>query len=143
MSILVDTNILVYGINDQAPQHLAARRFVEELRGGSGFCVTWSILYELMRITTHPQVFPRPLKPKQAADVVRQLVGDPRVDILCETARHADVLEQVLADAPPLRGNRYHDAHIATLMLEHGLSRIATADRHFRVFQFLKIVDPT
>ena len=143
MTLLVDTNILVYAIHRESPQHQAARRFIEGLYEGPGFVLTWSILYEWLRITTHPRIFPRPLAPSEARAFVAQVAGNPRVDILCETPRHCQALDEVLQGSPPLRGNRYHDAHIAAVMREHGVTQIATADRHFRQFDFLQVIDPT
>lgn len=43
---------------------------------------------------------------------------------------------------PLLSGNLFHDAHTATLMLEHGIRRIVTRDMDFHRFPFLEVVDP-
>jgi toxin-antitoxin system PIN domain toxin len=143
MNLLVDTNLLVYAVYEESPHHQAARAFVEKHRRSGGFCVTWSILYEWLRVVTHPRVFSRPLDPSRAVAFIETLVDDPKVDVLLETDRHPRFMVEVLSSAPPLRGNMYHDAHIAALMREHGVGTIATADRHFRVFPFLTVVDPT
>ncbi|MBN2496704.1 MAG: PIN domain-containing protein [Deltaproteobacteria bacterium] len=143
MSLLVDTNILVYAANEKSDRHRAAKDFVERTRASDGFCITWSILYEWLRIVTHPRVFEAPLQPEQARSFIRKVTADPRIDVLVETAQHERFLHQVLEEAPALRGNLYHDAHIAAVMREHGLVDIATADRHFRLFPSLRIVDPT
>jgi len=45
-------------------------------------------------------------------------------------------------DLQPFQGHLYHDVHIATIMKENGISKIATSDKHFRLFPFLKILDP-
>lgn len=37
---------------------------------------------------------------------------------------------------------RMHDAHIATLRIEHGVSELVTAGRDFRRFSGLRIRDP-
>jgi predicted nucleic acid-binding protein len=39
-------------------------------------------------------------------------------------------------------GNLIHDAHIAALLLEHGVKEIYTADRGFRRFRGFKVTDP-
>jgi len=141
--VLIDTNILLYAVNQDAPQHEAARLLLAKRRAAGGFCVTWSVLYEFLRVATHPRVFASPLTPEVAFAVVAGLADDPRIDVLGEPPRHAAVLRGVLDDCPPLRGNRYHDAHIAATMREHGVTNIATADRHFRLFSFLSCHDPT
>lgn len=143
MSLVIDTNILVHTVHAESPHHQPCKEFVEIRRAGLGFSVTWSILYEWARVVTHPRVFARPLSPDVARGFVLGLAQDPRIDILLEMQNHSGFLAEVLANAPPVRGNLYHDVHIATLMREHGVSTIATADRHFRLFPFLQVVDPT
>ena len=39
-------------------------------------------------------------------------------------------------------GNLMHDAHIAALCVEHGVSELLTGDRDFRRFSGLRVVDP-
>ncbi len=142
MSLVIDTNILIYAINKDSPHHKLASAFIEKQRV-VGFCVTWSILYEWLRIATHPKVFSHPLEPKKAQDFIMKIAGDPSVDILVETSQHSRFLQMALEEAPALRGNLYHDAHIAAIMLEHGIRKIATADGHFRLFSSLQVIDPT
>ena len=43
---------------------------------------------------------------------------------------------------PDIRGNLFHDLHIAVLMREHGVSRICTRDTDFQRFPFLTVADP-
>ena len=144
MSLVIDTDVLVYSIDSASPFRSACQGFLEERRStGQGLAVTWSILYELLRVVTHPRVLRRPLGPADARRLVAGLASDPGIEVLTETGRHAVVLDELLADAPPMRGNRYHDVHIAAVMRENGVATIATADRHFRVFPHLRIIDPT
>ena len=62
--------------------------------------------------------------------------------MLVATSRHTAVLTQTLAELPELRANAMHDAHIAILMREHGVSRICTRNAGFRRFPFLTVLDP-
>ena len=39
-------------------------------------------------------------------------------------------------------GNLIHDAHIAALCLEHGVTELVSADRDFLRFKSLKTVNP-
>jgi uncharacterized protein len=143
MSLVIDTNILVHAVHAESPHHRTCKEFVEERKGSPGFFVTWSILYEWLRVVTHPRVFAHPLPPEAARDFVLNIARDSTVDVLPESSNHARILSAVLAEAPPIRGNLYHDVHIASVMREHGISTIATADRHFRLFPSLKVIDPT
>ena len=94
---VADTNILVYAAERSFPQHDRARRAVESWRDGDSPCfVTWGILYEFMRVTTHPRIFAHPWSWREAQSYVAGLLEGPSVDVLQETGKHADVLRQVI-----------------------------------------------
>jgi len=40
------------------------------------------------------------------------------------------------------RGNLVPDAHIASLLRQHGIRELYTRDRDFRKFDFLRVYDP-
>lgn len=61
--------------------------------------------------------------------------------MLAETASHTAVLERVVRQSGAT-GNLIHDAHIATLCFEHGVTEVFTADRDFTRFTGLKINNP-
>jgi len=111
-------------------------------RNPAAWHATWSILYEFLRITTHPRVLRKPWRISQAWGFVQALLASPGLDILVETERHVAVAEQVLAEVPQLGANILHDTHIAILMREHGIKWIYTRDTDFHRFPFLEVVDP-
>jgi uncharacterized protein len=140
---VVDTNLLLYAVNTGAREHRRSRELLD------GWCadrlpwfVTWGILYEFLRVATHPAVFPHPLSPERAWAFVSALLDSSSAGVLTETPRHREVASWLWEQTRDLRGNLVHDAHVATLMREHGVSRIYTHDNDFRRFQFLEIVDP-
>jgi predicted nucleic acid-binding protein len=51
------------------------------------------------------------------------------------------VMESVLKTGA-VTGNLIHDAHIAALCIEHGVSELFTGDRDFERFEGLTVVDP-
>jgi uncharacterized protein len=103
---------------------------------------TWSILYEFLRVTTHPRVMRKPWSAAQAWAFVEALLVSPGLGILVETERHPDVARDVIRELPELAGNLVHDAHTAILLREHGISRICTRDTDFARFPFLEMIDP-
>lgn len=51
MSVLVDTNILVYAANQECPEYRGANRILEDLRDGEvRWFLTWGIIYEFLRV---------------------------------------------------------------------------------------------
>jgi toxin-antitoxin system PIN domain toxin len=141
--LVVDTNVLVYAADEDSPFHAACRHWLEAQRGrADAWYTAWAILYEFLRVTTHPQVMRRPWTARDAWQFVAALLASPGLGILVPTQRHAEVAEQVIAELPHLAGNLLHDAHTAILMREHGIRRICTRDTDFHRFPFLEIVDP-
>ena len=139
----VDTNVLIYAAERSFPEH---RRCLEQLEAwrlsaGSWF-TSWSVLYEFLRVTTHPRVFRRPWPIGDAWGFVAALLASPGLAVLAPTERHAEVAAAVIAEVPTLRGNLVHDAHLAVLMREHGVRRVYTRDTDFHRFPFLEVVDP-
>jgi predicted nucleic acid-binding protein len=61
--------------------------------------------------------------------------------LLSETHRHAAIIDELLHKSKA-SGNLVHDAHIAALCLEHGVSELLTADRDFTRFAGLTTSDP-
>ncbi len=141
--LVVDTNVLVYAADADSPLHAACRNWLEQQRGrADAWYTTWAILYEFLRVTTHPRVMRRPWSAQMVWDFIAALLASPGLAVLVPTPRHAEVAAQVIAELPHLAGNLFHDAHTAVLMREHGIRRILTRDTDFHRFPFLEAVDP-
>ncbi len=140
----VDTNIFVYAHFDQYQQHGRARRFCRsELLGEAEFCIGWQVVYEYIRIATHPRVHRHPLAIAEALADMEPYLASDRCHVLVHTPQHGRILEDVAARLPAAAGNLVHDCHYAALLREHGIKVIYTADNDFRRFGFLEVVDPT
>lgn len=140
---VVDTDILVYAANADAPEHAAARRLLEAWRASAGaWYLTWGICYEFLRVTTHPRVFPRPLSARDAWSFLQAVRAAGGASILVPTDRHADVLTELLDRVPGVIGNLMHDTATVALMREHGVRRIYTRDADFHRFPDVEPIDP-
>ncbi len=141
--LAVDTNVLVYAADANSQFHAPCRDWLERQRSRpDAWYTSWPILYEFLRVTTHPRVMRRPWNAAAAWEFVAALLASPGLAVLVATQRHADVAAEVLAELPHLAGNLLHDAHTAILMREHGISRICTRDTDFNQFPFLDVIDP-
>ena len=138
--ILIDTNILLYAVNGDDPRSARACRVLESIvnRGGT-WVLAWSVVYEFLRVSTHPRVFPTPLNLDTSWGFVAGLIRQPGVLMLAETAVHQETVELCLAEAPRIQGNLLHDFHLAVLMREHGIKRILTEDRDFLMFPWIEV----
>lgn len=137
----VDTNVLVYSEIVSSRHHRAARRLVNELAEGPVvWAIPWPCIYEFLRVVTHPRVFSPPVPLEIAMDDIGQILASPTLLLLSETERHAEVMNSVVIDSG-VTGNLLHDAHIAALCIEHGVSELVTGDRDFSRFA-LRVADP-
>jgi toxin-antitoxin system PIN domain toxin len=140
---VVDTNVLLYAANEDAPQHHACASLVRDWRPRrEPWFITWGICYEFMRVVTHPRVLELPWSSEAAWRYLQAILASPGLSVLRETERHPDIVGAVLEETPTLRGDLFHDAHTAILMREHGIRRIVTNDSDFHRFRFLEVVDP-
>ena len=140
---VVDTNILVYAADADSPFHRRCYELLEEWRiQPSAWYVTWGILYEFLRVTTHPRVFRNPWPLAESWKFIEAFIQSPSLGILTAGERHIGVAAQVIKSLPFLSGNLLHDVRTAVLMREHGIKTIYTRDADFHRFPFLKPVDP-
>ncbi len=140
---VVDTNVLVHAANEDSPLHAPCRDLVVGWRSeASAWYTTWGILYEFLRVTTHPRVLRSPWSVTEAWKFLEALLQSSGLQVLVPTERHAEVVSQVFGEIPQIAGNLVHAAHTAVLMREHGIRRIVTRDTDFHRFPFLDPVDP-
>ncbi|HEV2075571.1 MAG TPA: TA system VapC family ribonuclease toxin [Thermoleophilaceae bacterium] len=116
---LVDANVLLYAVNEEAPLHEPARRWLDGALSGSrtvGFA--WIALLAFLRLATRPGVFPQPLAHEEAMRIAGLWLDQPPAVTLEPTARHLPLLRGLLR---PLGTavNLVSDAHLAALALEH------------------------
>jgi toxin-antitoxin system PIN domain toxin len=140
---VVDTNVLVYAADGDAPEHARCRTLLEGWRRQSGaWYLTWGICYEFLRVVTHPRVLRQPWSAPAAWQFLAAVLAAPGLGMLVPTERHGAVLETVVGELPHLAGNLIHELTTAVLMREHGIHRILTRDADFHRFPFLNAVDP-
>jgi toxin-antitoxin system PIN domain toxin len=138
----VDTNVLVYAAIESSLHHERALAVLRGLaEGARPWALPWPCIYEFFRVVTHPRVFHPPMPGERALAFLRALRASPSVHLLAESSRHPELMESVLR-AANVSGNLAHDAHIAALCLEHGVTEIVTGDRDFSRFEGLTVTHP-
>jgi uncharacterized protein len=137
----VDTNVLVYSEIVSSTHHSAARLVLTKLAEGRvPWAIPWPCVYEFLRVVTHPRVFSPPVPLALALEDLDQILASPTLVLLAETERHAEVMATLVRESG-VTGNLLHDAHIAALCIEHGISELVTGDRDFSRFP-LRVADP-
>ena len=127
---VVDANVLLYAVNEDAPHHGPAKGWLDGALGGAetvGF--DWVVLLAFLRLSTRSGLFPRPLTLAEAVGVVESWLAQPAAVVLQPTPRHLPVLHGLLS-ALGTAANLVNDAHLAALALEHG-AEIVSFDTDF------------
>ncbi len=140
--IAVDTNILVYSHREDSPWHEAASRRLKELaEGRSRWALPWPCIHEFLAIVTHPRIYTPPTPLEKAMDQVEAWLESPSLALLAESADHWPLLRSIL-EGGRASGPEVHDARVAALCREHGVSELWTADRDFGRFPGIAIRNP-
>ena len=138
---IVDTNVLVYALDADAPQHAAARALLEAAREGSAtLYVTSQILCEFYSIVTNPRRVPKPRSATEAVTAMAGLLAF--LHVLPVPAHTVDGLLDLLR-RQPVTGGDVFDLQIIATMQANGVQRIYTFNTaDFAAFSELSIVTP-
>lgn len=140
--IAVDTNLLVYAHRRDAEFHRVAAERVKTLaEGRTAWAIPWPCVHEFFAIATHPRIYAPPTPVALASAQIDAWLESPTLTLLAESGRHWGELRGLL-EAARLQGPAVHDARIAALCLQHGVSELWSADRDFGRFPRLKVVNP-
>ena len=131
--MLLDANLLLYAVHEEARHHERARSWLtERLSGAQRVGLPWQSLGGFLRIATNPRALPDPLSPAIAWQQVSDWLAAPAAWVPVPGPGHADLLG-ALMERHDLRGNLVPDAMIAALALEHGLA-VCSTDTDFARF---------
>jgi toxin-antitoxin system PIN domain toxin len=92
----------------------------------------WLSLASFMRVSTHPDIYPRPLPIEDALENVDAWLGVPSV-ITGDPDRHHSRRMRELLSYSGIGGNLVNDAHLAALALQYGAT-VVTYDHDFALF---------
>lgn len=138
---VVDANVLLYAINEDAPLHQQARSWLDNTLTSGTIGFSWVVLLAFLRLSTSRRMFQRPLTLDDAVDVTRAWLAQPGAVVLDPTKRHLELLHGLLGPVGPA-ANLVNDAHLAALALEHGAT-IVSFDTDFRRFVGVRWTSPS
>jgi hypothetical protein len=130
---LADSNVLIYAVHEEARHHRAALAWLDgTLSAGEAVIMPWLSLASFMRVSTHPDIYPRPLPIEDALENVDAWLAVPSV-ITGDPDRHHSRRMRELLSYSGIGGNLVNDAHFAALALQYGAT-VVTYDHDFALF---------
>lgn len=139
--ILVDANLLLYAANHAAPEHEAARTWLDaQLSATARVGLPWASLLAFVRLATNPLVMRSPVSMPAAWRQVEQWLGAEPVWIPLPTERHRAIVGG-FCETPWMTARLVPDAHLAALAVEHGLT-VCSTDGDFARFPGLDWTNP-
>lgn len=139
--ILLDANLLLYAVNEDAAHHKRAKTWLEAWFSGSETVgLSWNVLLAFLRLTTRPGLFRYPLTIEDALRIVEDWVNQPPATLVHPGTKHLQILSDLLRTAGT-GGNLTSDAHLAALAIEHGAT-LWSMDSDFARFPRLRWQNP-
>jgi toxin-antitoxin system PIN domain toxin len=140
---LVDTNVLVYAVFEDAPQNRASRKLLERCHHGEQpLVVTQQVLAEFYATVTNPKRVTSPVSPVGALALLRQVLAIANLAVL-PTPPDLHERWMALLDANPVAGKKSFDVQLIATMLAGGVRRVFTYNTSdFRGFGPLEVMEP-
>ncbi len=139
--IAVDTNVLVYAHRNESAAYEKANQCLTELCAG---LLPWGIptacISEFMSTVTNRRMM-MPSTVEQAIAQVNAWLSAPSARLLHDGDQHWRILSELAVNAK-LQGGQFHDARVAAVCIENGVSVLYTADRDFGRYKALKTFNP-
>jgi toxin-antitoxin system PIN domain toxin len=140
--IAVDTNILVYSHRSDSAWHEAADASLASLAESSrAWAIPWPCVHEFLAIATHPRIFDPPSSVTDALQQVECWREAPGLTFIGEASGYWGGF-RALVEQGRIVGGRVHDARIAAICLQHGVTELWSADRDFSRFPALRVSNP-
>ncbi len=122
---LVDTNVLLYAVHEEAEHHGVALNWLDRsLSGGEAVMLPWMCLIAFIRLSTDPSIYERPQSVADSLEIVQAWLGLPSVVTDQPDAHHAGRIGGFLTAAEG-RGNLVNDAHLAALAVQYDATLIS------------------
>lgn len=134
---IADVNVLLYAHDTAAVHHERARGWLERaLSDAEPVGFAWATLIGFLRIATKREIYPQPLAPAEALDLVDAWLDHPGSGIAEPGRGHRRLLRELLG-ASGTAGNLTADAHLAAIAIESGAT-LASFDADFHRFGALR-----
>ena len=138
---IIDLNVLLYVVNEDAEQHETLLSWWEKaLNGDETLGLPWVVVLGFLRISTNPKIFPTPMRAIAAIEKMETWLALDMVTLIEEKREQWVILRGLLADSG-VAGNLTTDAHLAAIAITHGAT-LVSCDSDFGRFAGLRWENP-
>jgi hypothetical protein len=140
--IAVDSNVLVYAHREDSPWSERAYACLGQLaEGRTPWAIPWPCVHEFLAIVTHSRIYNPPTPLDTALDQVDAWMESPSLVLLSESESYWKEARNIL-EVGRVTGPQVHDARVAALCRQHGVTELWTADRDFGRFPGITVRNP-
>ena len=133
---------VVYAHREDSSWHAAAfDHMVRLAEGRAPWAIPWPCIHEFLAIVTHPRIYSPPSPLRKAIDQVEAWLESPSLVLLSESEDYWLEFRTIL-QAGRVSGPQVHDARVAALCQQHGVTELWSADRDFGRFPGLSVRNP-
>ena len=138
---IIDLNVLLYIVNEDAEQHETLLSWWEKaVNGDESLGLPWVVVLGFLRISTNPKIFPTPMRTIAAIEKIETWLALDVVTLIEEKREQWAILRGLLAESG-VAGNLTTDAHLAAIAITHGATLIS-CDSDFGRFAGLRWENP-
>lgn len=109
--------------------------------GRAPWAIPWPCIHEFLAIVTHARIYSPPTPLAVALDQVAAWLESPSLVLVAESDNYWEQFRAMMQSGR-ITGPLVHDARIAALCQEHGVTELWTADRDFGRFAGIKARNP-
>jgi predicted nucleic acid-binding protein len=134
--MLIDSNILIYALNQSSPKQISAQDF---LQTQPQLVLAQQNIFETLRILTH-QRFPSPFSVEKAIRAVQEIAE--QASVIFPTHETTELALQLIRKYE-IKGTEIFDAYLVATALSNEISQIATDNvTHLRKYTEIEVLNP-
>ena len=141
---LLDSNILIYATQSEAPQHETAKWIRDRaVIGHISACISPQVLTEFYAVVTNARRVTTPLTTEEAVSQIRLYL---EANTLTFIFSRLETVERMLTllEGRPVSGQDIHDLHLAATMLDNDVKKVYTYNADdFNPFSDIEVMVPS
>jgi predicted nucleic acid-binding protein len=137
----LDTNILIYALNEQCAEHGNAYKLVTEIYNNpSEWIIADQVMFELLRALSNPHIYSNPISISASVKVVTDFRKDCGAQFC---AYDQSLFSKITAKYSKGHKNRLYDVLLAETLLYAGVTEFYTNNlKDFKNLGFNKLLNP-